>query len=145
MLHITSIHCSGSYFLCFSHIFDEAQIDCVLWQLWITFLLRSVLCQKIQQFFKPRLLLLHHFHFLNLRPVSKTCGFPVRIRHRCLETSLLRAPEPQAFLRRFVLRQPPHPPCSPGSTAPAAVAEVHLLPSSSWPGRSWSPALGSLP
>ena len=31
------------------------------------------------------------------------------------------------------------------SKLPAVVAEVHLLPSSSWPGQSWSPALGSSP
>lgn len=77
--------------------------------------------------------------------VLETCGSQDRDHRRYLETSWLRAPEPQAVLRRFPPLQALHPPCSPGSTAPGAEAMAGPLLSSSWPEPSWSPASGSSP
>jgi len=85
-------------------------------------------------------------HHLIHNPLAlETCGAQDRNHRHCLETSWLRAPEPQAFLRRFPPPRPPHPPCSPGSAAPGAVeAPDPPLLSSSWQELSLNPALGSL-
>jgi len=84
-------------------------------------------------------------HHLIHNPLAlETCGAQDRNHRHCLETSWLRAPEPQAFLRRFPPPRPPHPPCSPGSAAPGAEeAPDHPLLSSSWQELSLNPALGS--
>jgi len=87
------------------------------------------------------------FHHLihNLLQALVTCGSQDRNHRHYLETSWLRAPEPQAFLRRFPPLRPPHPPCSPASAAPGAEeAPDHPLLSSSWQELSLNPALGSL-